>query len=83
MKDLDAAATYIADDNPAAARRFVVRLVAGIDHLTEHPAMGRPGRVAGTRELILPPYMVPYRVRGNAIGVLRVFHSAQRWPDKL
>jgi len=80
---LDAAAFYIADDNPSAARRFVARLVAGIDLLTEHPAMGRSGRLAGTRELILPPYIIPYRVRDNAIEVLRIFHSAQRWPNRL
>jgi len=83
LADLDSAATYIADDNPEAARRFVVRVLAGIDQLTKHPAMGRPGRVAGTRELILPPYVIPYRVRDNAIEILRVFHGAQRWPDKL
>jgi len=83
LADLDAAASYIADDNPSAARRFVATLVAGIDLLTEHPAMGRPRRVAGTRELIRPPYIIPYRVRGNVIEVLRVFHSAQRWPNRL
>jgi toxin ParE1/3/4 len=77
---LDAAATYIANDNPAARR--LVRVVTGIDRLTEYPAMGRPGRVAGTRELTLPLYIIPYRVRKNVAEVLRVFHSAQRWPDK-
>jgi len=83
LGDLDAIAAYIADDNPAAARRFVSRLVARVDHLSAHPAIGRPGRVVGTRELVLPPYIVPYRVRGNIIEVLRVFHGAQRFPDNL
>jgi toxin ParE1/3/4 len=83
LEDVDSAATYIALDNRAAARRFVARLLTRIDQLSKQPAMGRPGRVIGTRELVFPPYVIPYRVRDNAIEVLRVFHSAQRWPDKL
>ena len=45
--------------------------------------MGRPGRVPGTRELVIPgtPYIVPYRVQGEAIQILRVYHSARRWPE--
>jgi toxin ParE1/3/4 len=45
--------------------------------------VGRPGRVPGTRELVIAhmPYIVPYRVRGEAIQILRVYHSARRWPD--
>jgi plasmid stabilization system protein ParE len=48
-----------------------------------NPAMGRPGRVSGTRELVVPdtPYIVPYRVRRNAVEVLRVFHAAGKWPS--
>lgn len=83
LGDLDAIAAHIADDSPVAARRFVSRLVGRIDHLSAHPAIGRPGRVVGTRELVFPPYIVPYRVRGNIIEILRVFHGAQRFPEKL
>jgi plasmid stabilization system protein ParE len=44
--------------------------------------MGRPGRVPGSRELVIPrtPSIVPYRLVGNPIQVLWVFHSARRWP---
>jgi toxin ParE1/3/4 len=44
--------------------------------------MGRPGRVIGTRELIVPgtPYVVAYRVRESTMEVLAVMHSAQQWP---
>lgn len=83
LADLDDGATYIANDNPAAARRFVASVVAGVERLTEHPAMGRPGRVAGTRELVLPPDIIPYRVRHHTIEILRIFHGAQKWPEKL
>lgn len=83
LTDLDLIAAHISDDNPVAARRFVSKLLARIDKLSVRPAIGRPGRVVGTRELVFPPYVVPYRVRGNAIEVLRIFHGAQRWPDEL
>ena len=45
--------------------------------------MGRPGRVPGTRELVIAqtPYVVPYLVQGAAIQILRVYHGARRWPE--
>lgn len=47
--------------------------------------MGRPGRVPGTRELVIAntPFLVPYRVKGDTVIVLRVFHGARRWPGVL
>jgi toxin ParE1/3/4 len=46
--------------------------------------MGRPGRVVGTRELVVhdTPYVIPYRVRDNIVEVIRAFHAARRWPKK-
>jgi toxin ParE1/3/4 len=51
--------------------------------LPNNPEMGRPGRVPGTRELVIPrtPFIVPYRLVGNTIQVLRIFHGARRWPE--
>ncbi|TAI66617.1 hypothetical protein CWO89_07380 [Bradyrhizobium sp. Leo170] len=53
--------------------------------LSDNPEMERPGRVPGTRELVIPmtPYIVPYRVAGQTVQVLRVFHGAWRWPETL
>jgi toxin ParE1/3/4 len=50
--------------------------------LTRHAALGRPGRVMGTRELVIGnlPYIIPYRVRDGEIEILRVLHTARRWP---
>ncbi|MDB5571288.1 MAG: addiction module toxin, RelE/StbE family [Hyphomicrobiales bacterium] len=44
---------------------------------------GRPGRVAGTRELLVAgaPYVVAYRVNGAVIDILGVLHTARRWPE--
>ena len=51
--------------------------------LVDQPAMGRPGRVPGTRELVLQPYpfLIPYRVKGEEIQILRVFHTRLRLPS--
>jgi len=83
LANLDAEAEYIARDSPTAARRVVARIAESVDRLKQYPAMGRPGRVSGTRELVLPgtPYIVPYRVRGDTVEVLRVFHAARKWPS--
>jgi toxin ParE1/3/4 len=53
--------------------------------LPDNPEMGRPGRVPGTRELVIPstPFIVPYRLDGNTIQILRVFHGARRWPESI
>jgi len=61
------------------------RIVSSADKLAEQPAMGRVGRVKGTRELVLAdiPYIIPYRVVGGEIEILTVMHAAQRWPRQL
>ncbi len=53
-----------------------------IERLRLLPAIGRPGRVPGTRELVVPrtPFIVPYRLIGNHIDILAVMHAARAWP---
>lgn len=84
--DLDEIADYIEGENPAAAARVVLEIIDQVEKLLpEHPAIGRPGRVPGTRELVIRglPYIVPYRVRYNDLELLRVLHTARRWPSRL
>ena len=84
IQDLVALRDYIAEDNPGAAQRVALRIVEAVEQqLPDNPNLGRPGRVPGTRELVIPrtPYIVPYRVHGKALEVLRVYHGARRWPD--
>jgi toxin ParE1/3/4 len=84
IDDLAALRAYIEQDDPAAAQRVALHIVHNVQTLlAENPKMGRPGRVPGTRELVIPrtPFIVPYRLRGGAIQVLRVFHGARRWPE--
>jgi toxin ParE1/3/4 len=84
LKNLDEEAEYIAHDNPAAAARMVERIATSVERLATYPASGRPGRVTGTRELVIAgtPYVVPYRVRGQTVEILRIFHGGRIWPEK-
>lgn len=68
-------------DNPSAAETEALRVLDAVGRLGAHPAMGQPGRVAGTRELVVAPYVVAYRVKGGAVQVLRVLHAARNWPE--
>ena len=84
LRNLDDEATYIAADDTAAATVVVTRVLDAVSMLGEQPGLGRPGRVAGTRELIVAKtrYIVPYRVRGNTVEILRVFHTSRRLPGR-
>ena len=85
LANLDEEAAYIAQHNPQAALDIAERIEKAVQLLTDFPAMGRPGRVPGTRELVVneTPYIVPYRVRGQMVHILRVFHTARKWPSRL
>jgi toxin ParE1/3/4 len=84
LHNLDEIAEFIAQKNPAAAKQVVARLYEATQSLSDHPQLGRPGRVAGTRELVLPdlPFIIPYRVRQRAVEILRVFHTSRRLPQR-
>jgi len=85
-EDLQALRAHIGEDDPLAAKRVAATIVATVETLlSEHAQIGRPGRTVGTRELIIArtPYVVPYRVRGSVVHVLRVYHGARRWPMRL
>ena len=77
--------SYIARDNPKAARRIADALLDAVERLADLPNLGRPGRVAGTRELVVPGtrYVIPYRQRGDRLEVIAVFHGRQKWPKRL
>ena len=84
LRRLDDIRERIAMDNPAAATRVIDRIQAATRRLGGSSALGRPGRVVGTRDLVISgtPYIVPYRVRADEVQIITVLHSAQRWPDR-
>ena len=84
LRNLDEEASHIAEDDPKAASLTVERIMHALDLLAGQPALGRPGRVPGTRELPVARtrYLIPYRVRSNRIEILRVFHTSRKPPVK-
>jgi toxin ParE1/3/4 len=83
VDDLSDLAGYISQDNPGAASRTVSRLWTAVKSLSDQPETGRPGRIYGTRELVVTntPFVVPYRVVGSEIEILRVLHGSRDWPE--
>jgi toxin ParE1/3/4 len=75
----------IEEDSPRTAVMVDERIAQQIDVLIDHPEFGRPGRVEDTRELVISktPYVVAYRIMGDAIRILRVLHGKQLWPGDI
>ncbi len=86
LRNLDQEAKYISKDNPQAARLVVQRIQHTVLFLRDNPSLGPPGRLPGTRELVIPKtrYIVPYRVRPRLqrIEILRVFHASRKLPER-
>lgn len=76
---------YIAQDNPLAAIEQDEQIERQVGLLLLQPKMGRPGRVKGTRELVVSrtPFIVAYRIEGSRIEIIRLLHGAQRWPKEI
>jgi toxin ParE1/3/4 len=70
-------------DTSSTARRVAISIYERLNALMEFPEQGRQGRKSGTRELIFTglPYLAIYRIRGNAVEILRILHGAQNWPQ--
>ena len=85
IDNLIALRAYVAEDSPRSANSVASRILDAVELLTTQPHIGRPGRITGTRELVVAgtPYVVPYRVRGARLELLAVFHGRQRWPDEV
>lgn len=83
IEDLNHAYEYIAAERRSAAIHIAKRIQQCVHSISRYPEIGRPGRVADTRKLIVPgtPFVVPYRIKSKRIEVLAVMHGARRWPD--
>ncbi len=77
---LAAIRSFIEQDKPEAARRIAGRIILASENLAAHPGLGRPGRKAGTRELVIPntPFILPYRIRSKSLAILAVLHGARK-----
>lgn len=83
-RDRENQLAYVGERNPGAAIEIGDAVEAAVRRLFDHPRVGRPGRVRGTRELVVggTPYLIIYRVESDAVVILRLLHGAQRWPPQ-
>lgn len=83
-RDLHELIAYIAEDSVQTAELVSERIWKAVAQLANMPKSGRLGRVAGTRELVVPrtPYLLVYRIRSRRVFILRVFRGARRWPAR-
>lgn len=79
------AAYYIQEADEDVAQRMLGHIQDAVNRLDDYPALGRIGRIDGTRELVVPhtPYIVAYRVRRTTVEILAVVHAARHWPARL
>ena len=81
LADLARIADRIALDKPLAADEFVRALRQKVERLSQFPLLGRSGVYQDTRELVAHKnYLVTYRLRGDEVQVLQVWHVARHWP---
>jgi len=80
--DLECIAHYLFEQTPEHAADLLQRIYAAPADLLTFPHRGRPGKKRGTRELVLSslPYLVVYRISGEAVEILRILHGAQKLP---
>ena len=85
IDDRTAIFDYIEADSPDAAVMIDDRIEAAAEKLEQFPEMGRPGRIEGTRELVIPgtPYIAAYCIKKSTVRILRILHGAQRWPEEM
>jgi len=76
---------YLQATNSSAAASQMRRIFDSIDLLEQFPLAGRKGRIAGTREMVVPrtPFIVAYAIVGKEIQVLAILHASRRWPASL
>ena len=78
--------SYVGEHDPAAALALVGAIEESAAILADFSQAGRPGRIEGTRELVIvaSPYIVAYRIqrRSGSVQVLAVRHAARRWPTQ-
>jgi toxin ParE1/3/4 len=81
---LEASYNLVSEENVTAAEKQLALMNRAVEQLANFPEMGRPGRVYGTRELVIQstPYIAAYRLKGSIVEILALLHGARRWPTQ-
>ncbi|KTC69004.1 Toxin RelE2 [Legionella birminghamensis] len=82
LNDLQTTKDYISQDKPDEAITVMQRIMEAIEHIATFPSIGRTGRVPRTKELVVSgtPLIVVYQVKDNTLFIVRIIHSARKWP---
>lgn len=85
LADREAIFEHLELDSPRAAVKVDDQIAAAVRRLLDFPESGRPGRVAGTRELVVPhtPFIAAYVVTADRVRILRILHGAQVWLEDI
>ncbi|MFB3922112.1 MAG: type II toxin-antitoxin system RelE/ParE family toxin [Terriglobia bacterium] len=78
ISDLAEVEEYIERDKPEAAERVANHLLSSVEHLAEFPSLGSQGRRPGTRELVVTPYIITYRLKLDRLEILSVWHGRRK-----
>ena len=80
LDDLRNIAAWLAPRDARAGLAALRAIRAAADRLTDYPRIGRaidePFRVLGVRTT---PYLIIYRLHGDAIDIIRVRHRREDW----
>lgn len=82
-EDMVAVWQHIASSSPAAADRMIDRFTQAFDRISRFPQSGE-GHIhphASLRRILVPPYIIFYRVNDSDIDIVRVLHSARKWEE--
>jgi len=85
IEDREVIFDYLLHLDPAVAIRIDLEIEQQVENLARFPKLGRDGRVADTRELVInrTPYIVAYSLDADSLVILRVIHSSQVWPANM
>lgn len=81
--DLKEAVAYIQQDDCDTTQHVAQKIITATQRLADFPGSGRPGRIEGTRELVISglPYVIPYIIENERVVILRVLHTSMHWPS--
>jgi plasmid stabilization system protein ParE len=84
VRDIAEIEAYIHEQSPEAAANVASRIRKAFDLITDRPEIGRPTPIPRLREWSIPglPYVMPYRIRGEMVEILRVFHTSRQRPPR-
>jgi len=80
LTDLRGIDSYLSQCSRETAARILASIRASADILASFPAMG-PSLDSQTRSLQVrqTPYVLIYRIEGDRISLLRIYHNRQNW----